>query len=160
MATKNFDIRIKSNDLEKLIRKFNWRGKNFDVFLEKGVEKGMMPIQRLLKSRYLSGGILNVQTGRLRSSVRTWVQSKKGVVFGIIGTNVKYAPAHEFGFKGSVSIPSHFRLTKAGKAVEVKAHSRFVNLRERAPFRKSIKAKKNEFMKIVLKTMMVGFKKK
>lgn len=156
---KNFDVSIQSKELAKLIKAYDQRGKRFDIFLEKGVAKGMMPIERLLKTKYLSGAILNVVTGRLRSSVKTWTLRTKNVVFGIVGTNVKYAPPHEFGFKGSISVPAHFRFTKSGKMTEVKAHSRFVNLRERAPFRRSIKSKKDEFMKIVLKTMMAGFKR-
>ena len=28
-----FDIKIDTRDLEKIIRRYNWRGKNFDRFL-------------------------------------------------------------------------------------------------------------------------------
>lgn len=158
---KNFNFQLSGQkQLEKIIRRYKWRGKNFDKFLVKGVEKGMMPIQRLLKTKYLSGGILNVQTGRLRSSTRTWAEEKKSMVFGIVGTNVKYAPAHEFGFSGNVSVPSHFRLSKLGKAHNVKTYSKYINLRERAPYRIAVREEKDEFMKIVLRTMMRGLGKK
>ena len=53
---------------------------------------------------------LRVITNRLRSSIR----ATKAVIVGdgvesAIGSNVKYAGVHEFGFSGSVTVPAHQR---------------------------------------------------
>lgn len=155
-----FKIDIDSKGINKTIKVYNWRGENFDKFLSKGIEKGLMPIQRLLKSKYLSGGILNVQTGRLRSSVKTSVENKNKVVFGIIGTNVRYAPVHEFGFSGSVQVPAYLRRSASGTIHSVRAHSKYISFRERAPFRRAVQDRSKEFSKILLRTLMNGLGKK
>lgn len=71
-------------------------------------------------------------TGRpgahLRSSINPHARPD-GVV---VGTNMIYAPIHQFGFNGTQSVPAHQRriLNAKGKSstVQVKAHSRRMNL--------------------------------
>lgn len=99
---------------------------------------------------------LRVITNRLRGSVR----ASKAVIDGdtvvsAIGSNVKYAGVHEFGFQGSVMVGGQIRkrrvfrdfLAKNGKATRRKVrvgdsyvtpHRRNVNIPARAPFRRGI----------------------
>ena len=55
----------------------------------------------------LSDDVLHVRTGRLRRSI-TYRMEQHGETFQAqVGTNVKYARAHELGFSGSVNVPQH-----------------------------------------------------
>jgi phage gpG-like protein len=67
-----------------------------------------------------------VDTGRLRNSIATAFE-REGLV-GIVGTNVEYAKAVEFGFSGPVVIPAHdvkaHTRKRNGKSHSVRAHTR------------------------------------
>jgi len=64
----------------------------------KAMRLGSFLIQGHIQERKLSGQVLRVRTGRLRSSVTNKVKRiGKTSVVGVIGTNVVYARAHEFG---------------------------------------------------------------
>ena len=60
-------------------------------------------LERLVKQK-LSGQVLHVRTGVLRSSVNTRVQESAAAVTATVGTNVKYARYHEFGVPHSWEI--------------------------------------------------------
>lgn len=91
---------------------------------EKGLRKGLEFAKTISMREFLSGPRpkrLDVVTTRLRSSIATSVQrSGKGVI-GRIGSNVKYARYHEFGFKGVVSVREHMRhsATNGGRSVKL-----------------------------------------
>ena len=59
-----------------------------------------------------------VDTGRLRASIASRVETEDSEIVGIIGTNVEYAPAQEFG---TVKMPAHPFLYPAleGKKKEI-----------------------------------------
>ncbi len=110
---------------------------------------------------------LGVVTNRLRSSIRKVDATITGTnIDSGIGSNVKYAGAHEFGFTGSVQVRAHqgehraldvfkvkggrlvqgFELTGAGGRgtrvaigfVNVRAHQMKMNIPERAYIRSTI----------------------
>lgn len=96
------------------------------------------------KKDYLSGPRperLGVVTGRLRSSIASQVDQEGDNISVAVGTNVKYAPAHELGFEGTLNVPAHLRVIKKafGRPLEntvvasVSGHTRRVSLRAR-PF--------------------------
>jgi phage gpG-like protein len=91
------------------------------------------------KQDKLTGQVLNVRTGRLRRSITQRVEEEGGSVVGYVGTNVKYARAHEFGFTGNVTVREHLRRTKGGKEATVRAHSRNMHLPERSFLRSALK---------------------
>jgi len=109
--------------------------------------------QAAVKSQKLSGQVLHVRSGTLRRSINRKVFEDATGFFAQVGTNVKYAAAHEYGFSGSVSVKSHVRKirskaakpTKSGKGKEsvrqvvVREHSRFVHLPERSFLRSTVK---------------------
>jgi phage gpG-like protein len=67
-------------------------------------------VQARVKEK-LSGEVLHVQTGTLRRSINQEVRASgsAGMIEGIVGTNVEYAAAHEYGFDGTVSVRAHVR---------------------------------------------------
>ena len=103
--------------------------------------------------KYLSGPRperLGVVSNTLRSSISDGSQvTQEGNITTItVGTNVKYAPIHEFGFHGTVEVPAHKRVIDKvfGRSVDrhsvsVKSHSRKMNIRKRpflSPARKDV----------------------
>lgn len=93
----------------------------------------VLELTRRVKQDKLTGQALKVRTGRLRRSINGQVTGQgTDTVDGVVGTNVAYARAHEYGFKGTVSVREHLRRTKAGNRVPVKGHSRKVDLPERS----------------------------
>jgi len=69
------------------------------------LKRVLWAIARRSQTRYLTGGTpLNVQTGRLRSSVRVGrIRREPGKIVGTVGTNVFYGRVWEFG----ASTPGH-----------------------------------------------------
>lgn len=68
--------------------------------------------QATSKKDYLSGprpDKLGVVTGRLRSSIALKFKKEENVSQIDLGSNVDYAPVHELGFTGTVSIRSFIR---------------------------------------------------
>jgi phage gpG-like protein len=58
---------------------------------------------------------LGVRTNRLRSSLRrSDAIASEGTVTGSIGSNVRYAAVHEYGFDGEVSVRSFVRRNRRG----------------------------------------------
>jgi phage gpG-like protein len=102
-------------------------------------------LQRHVQADKLSGQVLKVRTGILRSSINLKVDQGTSEVIATVGTKVSYARVHEFGFKGAVSVRAHLRQVKQvfGRPVSatqnVKAHSRNVNLPERSFLRSALK---------------------
>jgi phage gpG-like protein len=54
-------------------------------------------ISAYVKERGLSGQVLHIRTGRLKSSINGTAQMVGNIVTGKVGTNVVYAPIHELG---------------------------------------------------------------
>jgi phage gpG-like protein len=107
--------------------------------LRNGITRACLRLQRHVKEDKLTGQVLNVRTGRLRRSITQRVEDEGGNVVGYVGTKVKYARAHEFGFTGNVTVREHLRRTKSGTEATVKAHSRNMHLPERSFLRSALK---------------------
>ena len=65
-----------------------------------------------VKASKLSGEVLHVQSGRLRRSITGRVEAGGTLVSGIVGTNVEYAAAHEFGIDKHMPVTVHAYLRK------------------------------------------------
>lgn len=119
-------------------------------------------VQAHVKADKLSGQVLHVQTGTLRRSINREVRVNGGEIEGIVGTNVEYAAAHEYGFHGTVTVRAHIRRistsiksqaigsmhNRVGRAsknkyfkgyADVREHSRKVDLPERSFLRSALK---------------------
>lgn len=82
----------------------------------KGLAGGLNRVSGIAQQKFLSGPRpekLDVVTTRLRGSIETAVDVSADRVVGRIGSNVPYAPVHEFGLVGSAPI-------------KVRAHTRTV----------------------------------
>lgn len=119
---------------------------------------------------------LGVVTNRLRSSVSrapARLAADGRTIISSIGSNVAYAGAHEYGFRGAVQVPAHqrrrFALRQVGGnayldpvtgrirktrkkqertltgTVTVRAHERQLNIKARAPFRRGIEARASAY---------------
>lgn len=110
-------------------------------------------IAAIAKQDYLSGprsrSKLGVVSGDLRRSITRGADGNVYRLSGnklVMGTNLPYAAAHEYGFHETVQISAHTREVKAvfGRASGVvrqfvSAHSRKMNLRERPFLRPAVK---------------------
>ncbi len=91
--------------------------------LERGMQKAVFHVARRAKLA-LSGQVLKVRTGRLRSSVTTRVLRRGSEIIGTVGTNVFYGRIHELGRPGPWTIQAVRRralaFTAGGKRVIVR----------------------------------------
>jgi len=113
--------------------------------LRKSVTRLAIKLQRYIMESKLSGQVLHVRTGNLRSSITQNVEETQGSIVATVGTNVWYGRVHEYGFKGTANVPESLRTIKQawGKSitpvtVTVKAHTRRVNLPERSFLRSAL----------------------
>lgn len=67
------------------------------VSLQRGMTTAMIELQAYVKNSKLSGQVLRVKTGNLRSSINQQVDVNGEVVTGSVGTNVIYGRVHEYG---------------------------------------------------------------
>lgn len=106
--------------------------------MTKAVDRLTIEVQAHVKDRKLSGQVLHVRSGTLRRSINRATIVKQGSIEGQVGTNVKYAAIHEYGFHGSVGVRSYVRSTAKWGDVTVRAHTRVVNMPMRSFLRTTL----------------------
>lgn len=82
---------------------------------ELGLRRGMLGTVGIIQRQFLSGPRplkLDVRTTRLRNSITHRVENQNGRILAAAGTNVIYAPRHEFGFRGMENVRAHTRVVK------------------------------------------------
>lgn len=122
------------------------KGSTLQTNLTKSIARLVLVLMVKVKGSKLSGQVLNVRTGRLRRSINQRVEGiNTPVVAGYVGTNVKYARPHEYGFEGSVNVKQSLRMQVMawGRPIEpvqtiVRAHKRAVTLPERSFLRSAL----------------------
>jgi phage gpG-like protein len=145
-------IEVTVPDAEKLERDLGMTRAQLLADLKREVRKVATDVSATVKDRKLSGQVLKVQTGRLRRSVNYRTTETETGIEALVGTNVSYGRAHEFGFSGEVGVKAHLRRVKQAfgrklkkaKQVSVRAHSRTVNLPERSFLRSSLREMRTE----------------
>lgn len=102
-------------------------------------------LQSYIKTDKLSGQVLHVRTGTLRRSINQRVDQTRDQIRGRVGTNVIYAPPHEYGFTGPVNVKAHTRKISqawgrpiAPRDVLVQNYTRQVDLPERSFIRSAL----------------------
>lgn len=114
-------------------------------------------LQRHVKQDKLSGQVLKNRTGHLRASIaHETTDGEAGIVtrVGVFqGPTVIYGRAHEFGFKGVVTVRAHVRNIKqafgrpiAPRSVNVRAHSANLNVKERSFLRTAFAEMRGEIV--------------
>lgn len=142
------EVRLKFLTLSETVRKQ----------LVKSMRDAMISLRAYVAANKLSGQVLHVRTGTLRRSITQRVIESGNDVTGIVGTNVKYAPPHEYGFKGTVSVREYLRRTKAGRDATVSAHSRKVDMPPRSFLRSSLEENRKSILDRLEKGVNEGIK--
>ena len=101
--------------MEETIAGFRAAPGSVQVSMVRVVMRLAIMLQRHVKARKLTGQVLNVQSGTLRRSITYRVLNTGQTVYGIVGTNVKYARIHEYG--GTVTISEQVRTVKLKSTV-------------------------------------------
>lgn len=96
----------------------NWVDNNTEQWAKR------KPVKNETKRRSKRGILIN--TGLLRNSIRVVYVDRN---IAIIGTDVAYAKAHNYGFRGAIkqSVKAHKRTTRSGRVAKVKKHKRTIN---------------------------------
>lgn len=113
--------------------------------LRVGIGRLALKLARKVQREKLSGKVLKVRSGRLRRSINDVVVDEGEKVSGIVSTPVKYAPPHEYGFNGTVTVKAHLRTIKqafgraiTARQVAVSEHKAKMNLPERSFLRTAL----------------------
>lgn len=102
----------------------------------------------------LSGPILNVQTGRLRSSITHRTERKGDDVETSVGSNVIYLAAHEFGVIITPKNANALAIPQSDGSIRLVQQ---VEIPERAPMRKSWEQIQSQAVSEMAKMLMVGW---
>lgn len=102
----------------------------------------------------VSGDVLKNRTGTLRRAINFRLEELGGRIIGTVGIKLRYAAAHEYGFKGTVNVRAHMRMMKVawGKPVKspheiaVRAHTMKMNLPERSFLRSSLRELRSDIV--------------
>lgn len=145
-------IEVTVPDEEKLAVSLNLTRAKLLADLKREVKRVATDVSARTKDQKLSGQVLKVQSGRLRRSINYRTDETETGIEALVGTNVSYGRAHEFGFSGSVTVKAHLRTVRqafgrklrSAKKVEVRTHSRNVNLPERSFLRSSLREMRSE----------------
>jgi HK97 gp10 family phage protein len=97
---------------QALIAKLNAMPNGLRNGIARAVTRLAIETQRLVQQK-LSGSVLKVRTGVLRSSINYKVEQSSTSVTATVGTNVKYAAINEFGGR----TPPHEILPKKARAL-------------------------------------------
>lgn len=131
--------------------------------VEQSIGRLTLKLLTRVKVNKLSGQVLNVRTGRLRRSITYVVNKTPSRITGIVGTNVEYARAHELGFSGEVSVKAHLREIKKAwgkditpRTVEVRTHSRQVNLPAKSFLRSAMEEMTPEIIQTLQQSIRQG----
>jgi hypothetical protein len=113
--------------------------------LARAIAKLGIDLQSNVQQNKLSGQVLNVRSGALKSSIDVTIDQSGTGVTATVFTDLDYGDAQEYGFSGTVNVRASLRLIKeafgrpiAAKTVSVGAHSRRMDLPERSFLRSAL----------------------
>lgn len=129
---------------KELIAKFDALPDKVRDRLTRAVTEQGFALQRYVQEGKLSGQVLHVRSGVLRTSINLQVRQLSQSVEGSVGTNVVYAAVHEYGFDGDVTVRPYTRQVTqvfgnpwSGTA-EVREHIRHMHMPERSFLRSAL----------------------
>jgi phage gpG-like protein len=112
--------------------------------LVRAITELTIELQRRVQDK-LSGEVLSSSSGSLKSNIGFRVDQHSASVTGAVFSDNAYARVHEYGFAGTVNVKASLRrITEAfgrpitGKTIEVKGHTRRVDLPERSFLRSAL----------------------
>ncbi len=120
--------------------------------MRSAVQRLSIMVQSGVKEGKLTGQVLHVRTGTLRRSINRVVTETPSGVFAQVGTNVRYAAIHEYGFEGDVQVKAHVRRSalqmsakrtkrdrKSDGTILVRAHTMHMKMPARSFLRSTLK---------------------
>lgn len=99
---------IVSIQAEEFLARLRGAPQRLRAAMEAVVQRLSIMVQGKVKDK-LTGQVLHVRSGTLRRSINRVVQSDTAGVVATVGTNVRYAAVHEYGFDGDVTVRAHVR---------------------------------------------------
>lgn len=134
---------------EAFLAKISAAPEKFRQNMRRVVDRLSILVQTRTKEK-LSGPVLHNRTGTLRRSINRVVLDDASGVVATVGTNVRYAAVHEYGFDGEVTVRAHVRKVASrsvGKGKKqtvqgiafVQQHQRHMVLPERSFLRSSVR---------------------
>ena len=148
---------IVSMRAEALLARLAGTSDRLQAGMRRTVERLSIVVQGDVKESKLSGQVLHVRSGTLRRSINRVVTDDASGVFATVGTNVRYAAAHEYGFDGDVTVKAHTRRSvlqlaakrkdRVGKsegAIQVRQFTRHMHMPERSFLRSVLRERAPE----------------
>ena len=151
-------IQIDVSAVLAVARRFEGAPARVTDLMRRGMdEENLNTVSYIIETKLTAAGpkFLNVQSGRLRRSIRASAATVSGnAVRSIIGSNVRYAAIHEFGFNGQENVRAHERRVfrhlnlrtggrlkrrvDTGGRIQVRGFARRMNMPARASIRTGI----------------------
>src|SRR6266487_466271 len=168
-----------------LADKFRRAPTEFPQAIKRGMTRALSIVAGRIQEKRLTGhGPFDVaehrlgeRSGQLKLRTRSTdatvtSEGNHAVVTGAIGSSVKYAAVHEFGFEGDVTVKAHVRgiyrrTSRAGKPLkkpkrtgtaDVRSYSRHMSIPERAPFRTGIRENTEYIASEIEKELLTSLK--
>lgn len=143
-------LTVNIEGVDKSLAVFDRLQTGFARTVRQAVLSAAIMVTAKVKDEKLSGQVLNVRSGRLRRSINYRVVSDgDAMVDARVGTNVEYAPIHEFGFDGDQKVRAHMR-----KGRPVVAHTRHVKLPERSFLRSTLREEKDHIDQMIASALV------
>ncbi|MBF3874208.1 HK97 gp10 family phage protein [Burkholderia pseudomallei] len=160
-----FDAEVKGQS--QVIARIGRITPNIRNALQERIERIVVQLEGYVVRNKLSGQVLNVRTGRLADSINHAVVANGASITGIVSTAVKYAPPHEYGFQGVVTVKEHLRqvTTAWGKPLAtpvtatVREHSMTMNLPERSFLRSALADQREDIVRGIREAAAEGAQK-
>lgn len=113
--------------------------------IARAIAKLGLDLQSHVQQDKLSGQVLAVRSGALKSSIEVATDQGATSITATVYSDLDYAAAQEYGFSGTVNVRASLRQIKeafghpiAAKTIAVGAHSRRMNLPERSFLRSAL----------------------
>ena len=113
--------------------------------IARAVAKLGIDLQNHVQQDKLSGQVLSVRSGALRSSIDVATDQGATSITATVYSDLDYAAAQEYGFSGTVNVRASLRQIKeafgrpiTSKTIAVGPHSRRMNLPERSFLRSAL----------------------
>ena len=113
--------------------------------LARAITKLGIDLQRKIQEDELTGQILAVRSGSLKSSIDLQIDESGEGISATVSSESEYAHAHEYGFAGTVDIKATLRrITEvfgrpiSGKTINVRSYRRQMEIPERSFMRSAL----------------------
>lgn len=116
-----FTVKVQA---ERLLARLQGAGERLHQSLLRTIQRLAIDVQSTVKDGKLTGQVLHNRTGTLRRSINQKVDDQGTRIMASVGTNLRYAHIHEFGFDGVVNVREHVRRSRAQMNVPVKQRAR------------------------------------